>query len=130
MRFANRRDSQLTQLLNASDSYDAPSAPSLGETPLMPIDLSGAFTSPTVRLERIRPAQNERRFYAVSVVTDLFGNVLLFRNWGRIGTGGRVRFDLYSDTLAATSAMETLARAKWRRGYDHRAVQHMSTLSS
>jgi predicted DNA-binding WGR domain protein len=86
----------------------------------MQIDARGNFTGPSVVLDRIHPAQNQRRFYAASVTADLFGNILLFRNWGRIGTGGRVRFDLYSGTPEAMTALEKLSRTKHRRGYKNR----------
>lgn len=71
----------------------------------------------TVILTRIRPWKNERRFYAASVAGDLFGNILLFRNWGRIGTAGRIRYDIFPGAPEATAAMEKLATAKRRRGY-------------
>lgn len=92
--------------------------------PHMRIDVRGNPTGPNVVLDRIRPAQNERRFYAASITADLFGNILLFRNWGRIGTGGRIRFDLYSGTPEAMTALEKLSRTKHRRGYKNR--DHLS----
>lgn len=95
----------------------------------MQTDVRSNFTGPNVVLDRIRPAQNERRFYALSVTTDLFGNILLLRNWGRIGTGGRIRFDLYSGTPEAMNALENLAHAKQRRGYEHREVRHVESSS-
>jgi predicted DNA-binding WGR domain protein len=91
----------------------------------MGIDFPRNLTGPNVVLERIRPAQNERRFYAAFLTMDLFGNIQLFRNWGRIGTGGRVRFDLYSGAQEATKALENLAQAKQRRGYKTRAAPHV-----
>ncbi len=45
----------------------------------------------TVALTRIRPDRNEWRFYRMAVWPDLFGRTLLARQWGRIGTQGRVR---------------------------------------
>jgi predicted DNA-binding WGR domain protein len=81
-----------------------------------PCDLAGS----NVILERIRPELNERRFYAMSVTTDLFGNTLLFRNWGRIGTGGRICFDHHPGIPEAITAMTRLATKKQRRGYQHR----------
>ena len=86
----------------------------------MQIDVHGNFTGPSVVLGRIRPEQNQRRFYAALVTADLFGNILLFRNWGRIGTGGRVRLDLYSGAPEAMTALEKLRRTKHRRGYKNR----------
>ena len=44
-------------------------------------------------LIRIRPEWNEWRFYRMAVWPDLFGCALLARQWGRIGTQGRVRLD-------------------------------------
>jgi predicted DNA-binding WGR domain protein len=90
----------------------------------MRIDVRGDLTEHNMVLDRIRPTQNERRFYAASVTTDLFGNILLFRNWGRIGTEGRVRFDRYPGTPDALIALETLAWAKLRRGYESRVSAH------
>ena len=73
-------------------------------------------------LDRIRSERNERRFYALSMGVDLFGNIHLFRNCGRIGTGGRVRIDVCSGMGEAISALEKLAHAKRRRGYEARRV--------
>lgn len=86
----------------------------------MQTDVRSNITGASVVLHRICPTQNQRRFYAVSVTADLFGNILLFRNWGRIGTGGRVRFDLYSGAGEAMTALEKLTGTKHRRGYKNR----------
>ena len=68
------------------------------------------------------PASNEWRFYRMAVWPDLFGRALLARQWGRIGTQGRVRLDPHPDASAAVNALAHLARAKRRRGYrDHPA---------
>ena len=61
-------------------------------------------------LIRIRPKLNEWRFYRMEVWPDLFGRALLARQWGRIGTEGRVRLDPHPDPGAAINA-------KRRRGY-------------
>jgi predicted DNA-binding WGR domain protein len=68
-------------------------------------------------LTRIRPELNEWRFYRMEVWPDLFGCALLARQWGRIGTQGRVRLDPHPDPGAAINALAQLARAKRRRGY-------------
>ena len=74
----------------------------------------------TVALTRIWPDRNEWRFYRMAVWPDLFGRALLARQWGRIGTQGRVRLDPHPG--AAVNALAQLARAKRRRGYqDHPA---------
>ena len=41
------------------------------------------FGETTLRLRRVRPEKNERRFYSMIVTVDLFGDTLLLRNWGR-----------------------------------------------
>jgi predicted DNA-binding WGR domain protein len=71
-------------------------------------------------LTRIRSEKNEWRFYRMEVWPDLFGRVLLARQWGRIGTEGRVRLDPHPDEGAAINALARLARAKRRRGYRDR----------
>lgn len=87
----------------------------------MSFDLHGAIAGQKLVLDRIRPEHNERRFYALSTGVDLFGKFHLFRNWGRIGTGGRIRFDLCAGTEEAMLALQKLAQAKCRRGYRLRA---------
>ena len=68
------------------------------------------------------PASNEWRFYRMAVWPDLFGRALLARQWGRIGTQGRVCLDPHPDAGAAINALAQLALAKRRRGYrDHPA---------
>ena len=39
-----------------------------------------------VNLRRVDPAPNMRRFYRLDMQPDLFGGVLLAKEWGRIGT--------------------------------------------
>jgi WGR domain len=43
----------------------------------------------TVTLRRIDPAKHMARFYAMDVQPDLFGWIILTKQWGRIGTHGR-----------------------------------------
>ena len=71
-------------------------------------------------LVRIRPERNEWRFYRLEIWPDLFGRVLLMRQWGRIVTEGRRRLDPYPDSGAALNALATITRAKRRRGYGAR----------
>ena len=95
----------------------------------MSLNLQGQTAGETLVLDRIRPERNERRFYALSVGVDLFGNIHLLRNWGRIGTGGRVRVDVYSGTGDAISALQKRARAKCRRGYEARTGNPATSLN-
>jgi predicted DNA-binding WGR domain protein len=68
-------------------------------------------------LEKRQPANNVARFYRMSVMPNLFGEWTLYREWGRIGQGGQVRMDWFSDEGQATAALITLEAAKRRRGY-------------
>jgi predicted DNA-binding WGR domain protein len=68
-------------------------------------------------LHRIDPEQGFRRFYSLMIERDLFGTVRLVCNWGRIGTKGQEKSEIYADEIAAGRALETVAQAKRRQGY-------------
>lgn len=70
-----------------------------------------------LHLQRRDAARNMARFYCLSVERSLFGDAVLVREWGRIGTRGRRRLDLFADDAAAREAFARLAGAKLRRGY-------------
>lgn len=70
-----------------------------------------------IRIERVDPEANMHRFYRLRLMPDLFGGVSLLREWGRIGTQGRYRIDLFADTGRAADAMVALYQAKQKRGY-------------
>lgn len=70
-----------------------------------------------ITLTRIRPELNERRYYQIEIVADLFGAVVLARRWGRIGRSCRMRLDPCTDFGSALDALATLARRKRQRGY-------------
>jgi predicted DNA-binding WGR domain protein len=68
-------------------------------------------------LHRIDPEQGIRRFYSLMIERDLFGTVRLVRHWGRIGTSGQEKAEVFDTIEAAGQALEAIARAKRRRGY-------------
>lgn len=68
-------------------------------------------------LHRVDPTVNMRRFYALSLENSLFGDILLVRRWGRIGTHGRVRFDWFENRADAANELTRIASVKARRGY-------------
>ena len=74
-------------------------------------------TETTTHLERRDPARNMKRFYRLAVEFDLFGTVLLVREWGRIGTFGRRREAEMADRAEADREATALAGWKRRRGY-------------
>jgi predicted DNA-binding WGR domain protein len=71
----------------------------------------------TLVLRRVDPERHMARFYSLLIERDLFGQVMLVRQWGRMGTVGREIVEVHPDELAAGEALEALARAKRRRGY-------------
>jgi predicted DNA-binding WGR domain protein len=58
------------------------------------------------------------RFYAMSLETSLFGDVILVRRWGRIGAHGQVRSEWFDTPDAAAERMAVIASLKSRRGYE------------
>jgi predicted DNA-binding WGR domain protein len=75
------------------------------------------MTVPEAELVKLRPADNQARFYRLAVWPDLFGGYSLAREYGRIGQPGKLRLDPYPEEAQAVSAMMTLFRRKIRRGY-------------
>lgn len=74
---------------------------------------------PTVlQMRRIDPARNMRRFYRLSVQSDLFGRASLVREWGRIGFRGQMMVESHPDEGRAITALMKLAAIKTRRGYE------------
>jgi len=73
-------------------------------------------------LRRIDSTRNMRRCYRLGIEPDLFGGVLLLKEWRRIGARGRVMVESYdrealgSCPVAWCSLMGVVAR-KRRRGY-------------
>ena len=70
-----------------------------------------------IELERIDRGWNCYRYYRMALAPDLFGGIALVRHWGRIGSAGQQRLDLFVDHAGAIFAMHKLATAKRRRGY-------------
>jgi len=58
-----------------------------------------------VHLRRINPTRNMHRFYRLDVQPDLFGGVLLVKEWARIGAQGRMVAEPYdTETCYVDSA--------------------------
>ena len=71
-------------------------------------------------LERRDPAANLARFYVLSLEETLFGDTALVREWGRLGSAGRRRLDLYEARAQAREALESWLSRKLLRGYQRR----------
>ena len=68
-------------------------------------------------LVRIDPESNTRRFYAARVQATLFGTFALVREWGRIGSPGRVQIEEHGSQEEAEAALTKLRQMKEKRGY-------------
>lgn len=68
-------------------------------------------------LERIDPARNMRRFYILAIEKSLFGELLLTRRWGRIGTYGREATEICTSECDALARLLAVARTKRMRHY-------------
>jgi predicted DNA-binding WGR domain protein len=71
-----------------------------------------------LHLRRVDPSKKMRRFYLMMVQRDLFGGASLVREWGRIGSAGKVQFSHYADEGQAVNALTDHVRAKRKRGYE------------
>lgn len=70
-----------------------------------------------IKLRRIDPRRKMRHFYLMTIQRDLFGGATLVREWGRIGSGGKLRTSHHADEGHAVDALATLAQQKFKRGY-------------
>jgi predicted DNA-binding WGR domain protein len=70
-----------------------------------------------LHLRRVDPARNMHRFYRLDVQPDLFGGVLLVKEWGRVGAQGRMVAERYDNEALAAVALHKNAERKRRRGY-------------
>ena len=68
-------------------------------------------------LVRIDPENNTRRFYTARVEATLFGTFALVREWGRIGSPGRVEIEEHVSEEEAEAALTKLRQTKEKRGY-------------
>ena len=75
-----------------------------------------------VRLTQTAPFANRHRYYLLRTLPTLFGERVLLRQWGRIGSPGRVRRDCHKTESDVINALAKLAKQKHRRGY---ALQEM-----
>ncbi len=78
----------------------------------------------SMHLRRIDPDRNMARFYAMSIQPTLFGDWALLREWGRIGSAGRVVSTRYAAEHQAAAALAAQLKAKRRHGYLERGSTH------
>ena len=70
-----------------------------------------------LHLLRIDPSRNMARFYELALEDGLFGEVLITRRWGRLGTHGRSKTQFANSEIEGLEILLALLRAKRCRGY-------------
>lgn len=75
--------------------------------------------SKDVVLHRRNTEKNMQRFYVLSIQPNLFGGSSLIRSWGRIGTKGQYKIEMFNNMNIAQDKCVQLFENKLRRGYKH-----------
>ena len=78
---------------------------------------SYVIESGMVALTNIDQTKNRRRFYSVQIIPTLFGEWSIMREWGRIGSPGRVTMESFSSEDEARRAERITVRLRERHGY-------------
>lgn len=68
-------------------------------------------------LVRIDADRDMARYYALTIESNLFGELTLVRRWGRIGSSGRQMSHTVSSAGEGASLMARFCQAKILRGY-------------
>jgi predicted DNA-binding WGR domain protein len=76
-----------------------------------------ALVIPPETVTRRDPQRRMARFYALRIQGSLFDAWSLIREWGRIGSPGRVRVDQHATIAELAAAADRIAAAKRRKGY-------------
>lgn len=74
-------------------------------------------TMRSLTFRRLDPAKQVSRFYVLAVQPDLFGLWCVVREWGRIGSPGRMVVQPFATQAEAEAAATRLRRQKERKGY-------------
>ncbi len=68
-------------------------------------------------VERRDAARNMARYYAMSIEPNLFGEICLLRQWGRIGSTGQAKTHSFDGEKEAVALFLEILRQKRKRGY-------------
>lgn len=66
-----------------------------------------------VLLRREDRSKNMRRFYLMTVQRDLFGGASLIREWGRVGSPGKLRVEHHRDEGHAVDEPDRVYRRRF-----------------
>lgn len=70
-----------------------------------------------IYLEKREPDKKMQRFYAMHVSRSIFGDWVLDREWGRIGSPGTVREEWFDTEEEALAKESTIFTQKSKKGY-------------
>jgi predicted DNA-binding WGR domain protein len=68
-------------------------------------------------LHRRNPKQGRARFFSLMIERDLFRTIRLVRKWGRVGSKGQERGDIFPSEVEAARALEGWTETQWQKGY-------------
>ena len=66
---------------------------------------------------KIDASRNRHRYYTIYVMRNLFGEWSVMREWGRIGSPGRVTLQSFASEEEARQAERISLRLRARHGY-------------
>jgi predicted DNA-binding WGR domain protein len=81
-----------------------------------------------MHLRRIDPDRNMARFYTMSLQPTLFGEWALLREWGRIGSAGRLVSGRFASEQQAALAMAEHLKVKLSKGYEAVCVPRITAV--
>ena len=70
-----------------------------------------------VTLRNIDPAHKRWRFYSVAIGRTLFGDLSITREWGHIGSPGRIAVESFASEEEARRGEQQTIRLRARHGY-------------
>lgn len=70
-----------------------------------------------IYLEKRNFELNQYRFYSLNLVQTLFGEWVLIRNWGRIGSDGSKKTECFTSIELARKEALQIIQKKRKRGY-------------
>lgn len=68
-------------------------------------------------LQRVNPQSGEVWFYSIQIQLDLLGEWQIIREWGRSGSSGTVRRQVFDDLDPAIKNMDLLVEQLRDKGY-------------
>ncbi|MBF0147750.1 MAG: WGR domain-containing protein [Magnetococcales bacterium] len=68
-------------------------------------------------LQRVNPQSGEVWFYSIQIQRDLLGEWQVIREWGRSGSSGTMRREVFYDLDPALESMDLLVEQLREKGY-------------